>query len=187
MPLLLLMIPMLALMGTSMYMTYTAGRKQEAAQKAIGKYNAQQAENQARQERLDRAAEEKEERKAAQRRMASIENMYAASGVLVDGTSALDALAAQGAADELNVLNRNRVSENRAKQIETQGKLGLWESTVNAQMTRLKTNAALVDGAAGIFSIASSASGGMSARKGTVSTMGDGSYGGGTSGSSLFG
>ena len=134
------------------YMSYVGARKQAAAQKKIGKYNAQQAENQAKQERLDRAEAEKQERRDSMRRISALENMYAASGVLVDGTSALDALAEQAATDEMNILNRTRVSENRAKQIQSQGKLGLWEANVSAKASKMKGYAALVDGVGGVAS-----------------------------------
>lgn len=149
----------MAASGYASYQQNVAAKAQASAQKKIGEYNAKQAQKKAQQERLDRDAAEKEERKENRRRLASIENMYAASGVLIDGTSAVDALAAQSAADELNVLNRNRESENRARSLESQGKIGLWESNIKAQSYKMQGRAALVDGAADVFGLAAGAAG----------------------------
>ena len=154
---LFLTIASLAMTAYGSIMQSQAAKAQASAQKKIGEYNAKQAQKEAQQERLDRDAAEKEERKENRRRLASIENMYAASGVLIDGTSAVDALAAQSAADELNVLNRNRESENRARSLESQGKIGLWESNIKAQAYKMQGRAALVDGAADVFGMAAGA------------------------------
>lgn len=166
--------------GVGLIFSFMAAQQQAAMTKKIGQYNAQQAQNQAKQERLDRAAEETQERKEARRRIAAIENSYAASGVLVDGTSALNALAEQTAADEMNILNRTRVSENKAKQIESSGKIGLWEANMRAKAIKTQAIGDLVGGFGSLMGASSGGGGGRVADTG-------GSSGGGGPFSNMFG
>ncbi len=151
-----------------MYMTYAAAQQQAAYQAAVAERDAQNARNQAEQEKLDRAVEEKEERKGSRQNLAKIESMYAASGVLVDGTSAEDAMVEQVKTDEFNILNQNRKSKNRRNQLEAQADLSLWDGLMKVEATKMQRNASLVDQAGSMFS-----------------SMGGG--GGKKSGGSLFG
>jgi len=155
----------LALKVGAMYMTYAAGQQQAETQKKIAAYNAQNARNQAQQEKLDRNAAETEERKEGRQKRARIESMYAASGVLVNGTSAEEALVEQSKTDELNILNKNRVSKNRRNQLEASAGLSIWEGNMRAKATQLQTAGALVDQAGSIFSTASKMGAGAAIKK----------------------
>jgi len=117
----------LAATAASTAMSYNAQR--QAGKQAD--YNADHAakveEMKAEEERARRAAQERQERKQTRMRRASIEAKFAASGLLMTGTPAY-MLEEQAKADEMNILEGNRISDTgfmrsmeRAKLIRQQG------------------------------------------------------------------
>lgn len=150
-----LAIAFVALSAASAGMSYYSSRQQAAATEDIANANKKRSDRDAEQLRADREAEASAERKDARRRRARIESMYAASGVLLNGTSAEDALAEQAATDELNVLNRNRVAESQAVKMEENGRLGIWEASLRAQAIKTQGNADVFSQGVGMLSGAS--------------------------------
>lgn len=146
-----------ASVGTSMY----SSRKAAQAQEAVADANNDRAQRDAEQLRRERQQEARAERRDARRRRASIESRYAANGVLLQG-SAADAIAEQGAVDELNILNRTRMIESRADSIDENGKLGLWEASLAASA---KKQAGTMQAVSTVFSNAAAGYSGYQALK----------------------
>lgn len=145
-------IAFLVMTIASMAMTAVSAKQQQKANDDIAEANQDRADRDAQQLESDRHAEAGEERKEAKRRRASIENMYAGSGVLIDGTSAGSALAEQAAVDELSVLNRDRVSNSQAEKIRDQGRMGIWEASLKNSAVKSQAIGSIVkQGASGVM------------------------------------
>lgn len=110
--------------GYGMWSAREAGKDQARAAKDEARYRAQQAENAAEQERLNRIARDRDERQAVTRRRARIEASYAKAGVLLTGTPS-DYLAEQAATDELNIQRGRQGSEQRQASLLHQGQVAL--------------------------------------------------------------
>jgi hypothetical protein len=120
----------IGIVGTLAGTTMSYQAKKAAGQQA--QYNADHAakveEMQAEEEKLRRSAQERQERKQARMRRASIEADFAKSGLLMTGTPVY-LLEEQAKADEMNILEGNRISSvgfmrsmERARLIRQQGK-----------------------------------------------------------------
>jgi len=87
-------------------------------------YEAEVAENQAEQERLNRAEAEKIERSQTARRRAAQRASYAKSGVLLEGTP-LTMMTEQAGVDELNIQQGNLESRQRQANLRAGGQAAL--------------------------------------------------------------
>ncbi len=105
--------------GYGPYMQYQASQQAADTAEAAGNYNAKVAKNKAEQERLNRLAQERDEREAARRRRALIESMYVRSGVLLSGTPEAW-LTAQAGTDELSILRGTYASQAQQRDLLSQ-------------------------------------------------------------------
>lgn len=112
--------------GTAM--SYKAQREAGQQEKYNADHAAKAEEMQAQEEKERRAAQERQDRKQARMRRASIEAGFAKSGLLMTGTPVY-LLEEQAKADEMNILEGNRISNvgfmralERAKIMRQQGK-----------------------------------------------------------------
>jgi len=87
-------------------------------------YEAELSENQAEQEKLNRAAKEKGDRTQSARRRAAQRASYAKSGVLLEGTP-LTMLAEQAGTDEQNIQQGNLESRQRQGNLKAGGQAAL--------------------------------------------------------------
>jgi hypothetical protein len=109
-------------------MSYTGQKEAGKQAKYNADHQAKVEEMRAEEERALRSAQERQERKQARMRRASIEADFAANGLAMTGTPVF-MLEEQAKVDEMNILEGNRVSETgfmrsmeRAKIIRDQGK-----------------------------------------------------------------
>ncbi len=107
-----------------LFMQHQATRAAAKQAEYDAEYEAQVAENQAEQEKLNIAEQEKIERKQTARRRAAQRASYAKSGVLLEGTP-LTMLSEQAGVDEQNIQQGNLESRQRQANIRSGGKAAL--------------------------------------------------------------
>jgi Tfp pilus assembly protein PilE len=145
----LIIAGIIASVASSAYSAYsqsqTAKAQADQAEKTA-QHNAEVAKNEAEQERLNRSAQEREERRDMLRRRAAIEAAYAKSGVLLEGTPA-QYLTEQATTDELNVQRGNQQSTQVRRALLQRSSLYLTEGSNMAGAFRTQARGALVGGA----------------------------------------
>jgi len=126
--------------------------QQHQASKAAAKqseydaeYEAEIAENQAEQEKLNRAEKEKSERSQTARRRAAQRASYAKSGVLLEGTP-LTMLSEQAGVDELNIQQGNLESRQRQSNLRHGGQAALQSGKNRSSAMRSAANTSLLTG-----------------------------------------
>lgn len=131
--------------AVSMVMGYQATQAAAKQAKYNAEYNNQLAQNQAEQERLNRAAAENEDRRQKKLRLSLIEAQYAKSGVLLEGTPGL-MMQEQATADELSTQQGNLESLQKRRSLRAQGAQALWEGKFQAKQLKTQANIGLIGG-----------------------------------------
>lgn len=124
---------------------YQSGKAQAKQAEYNAEHEADVLENQAEQEKLNRRADEGQERKESRRRLASMEAAYAKSGVLIDGTPA-NYLNEQTETDELNIARGNQRSKQRGLGLKIAGQNSIIAGKVKSSGYKAKGEAALIGG-----------------------------------------
>lgn len=107
-----------------LFMQHQATRSAAKQAEYDAEYEAEVSENQAEQEKLNRAAAEKNDRSQSARRRAAQRASYAKSGVLLEGTP-LTMLAEQAGVDEQNIQQGNLESRQRQANLKAGGQAAL--------------------------------------------------------------
>lgn len=128
-----------------MFMQYQASQDQAKQVEYDAEYEAELSENQAEQEKLNRAAKEKGDRSQMARRRAAQRASYAKSGVLLEGTP-LTMLAEQAGTDEQNIQQGNLESRQRQTNLKSGGQAALQSGKNRAGAYRYAGNANLLTG-----------------------------------------
>lgn len=142
-----------------LYMQYDAAQSAAKQAEYDAEYEAQIAENQAEQEKLNRAEIEKSERSQSARRKAAQRASYAKSGVLLEGTP-LTMLAEQAGVDELNIQQGNLESRQKRANIRAGGRAALQSGKNRASAIRHGATANLITGIGQAASSSASGAGG---------------------------
>ena len=107
-----------------LFMQYQSSQSASKQAEYDAEYEAELSENQAEQEKLNRAAAEKSDRSQGARRRAAQRASYAKSGVLLEGTP-LTMLAEQAGVDEQNIQQGNLESRQRQANLKAGGQAAL--------------------------------------------------------------
>lgn len=127
------------------YSQYQANKTAAKQAEYDAEYEAELRENQAEQERLNRAETEREERKMTARRRAAQRGSYAKSGVLMEGTP-LTLMSEQAAVDEKNVQQGNLDSRQRQANLRASGQAALTAGKNRSRAYKAAATTALISG-----------------------------------------
>lgn len=131
--------------------SYYSQRKQAEAQEDIGAYNAKVA-AQAAENEADVARENtKRMREANRLKLERIRGMQAKSGIQIGTGSALDVISEVAGEHELQVLDFFRESEQKQRQLASQGAMSMWEGGQGAQALRTQSVGTLFSGVSSAF------------------------------------
>jgi hypothetical protein len=128
------------------------GQVQQAkTAKAIGKWNAKAAENQARQTEMDAAENIRRKRRESARLLATQRSRYAKAGVLEEGTP-LELLAETAGTLEMEVLDYDRQMRLQAAGLRAQGAMDLAMGANQARAAYIGAGSTLLSGASSMAS-----------------------------------
>jgi len=140
---------LLAVAGTGQaiggYLQYQAYQDAADVERARAAHDAQVAQQQAKQEALNRRTAEAEEIRQARRRRATIEAIYARSGVLLTGTPS-EWLVEQAGVDAWNREQGNLASRQTQTGLLDQARMIEWKGRQRARAYRQQGTAALIGG-----------------------------------------
>ncbi|HLD89476.1 MAG TPA: hypothetical protein VI911_00395 [Patescibacteria group bacterium] len=125
------------------YMQYQAGQDAAAAEKQRAKHDADVATQQAEQERLNRRFDEAEEIRKDRRKRATMEAMYARSGVLLTGSPG-EWLTAQAGTDAWNTEQKSAASRQGQNSLLDQADIIQWSGKTKAKAYEQQSYAALI-------------------------------------------
>lgn len=126
--------------------------KQAAAQaQANAQYSYDLSVSQAEQEQYNRATADNAERKAGRRQLASIEGMYAKSGVLLEGTPGY-MIGEQATVNALNTEQKTLESLQRRRYMLAQGRQALIEGDYQSSALRQQAKTTMIQGYASMAS-----------------------------------
>lgn len=142
----------LALAGVGTAVSVYGQVEQAKTAKAMGKYNAKLAENQARQTEMDAAENIRRKRKENKRLIATQRSRYAKAGVLEEGTP-LELLAETAGNLEMETLDYDRQQRMAAAGLRAQGAADLAMGANQARAAYIGAGASLLQGGASMASM----------------------------------